>query len=355
MGVYRGELFCGTLPAADVFSMRAGLTVSHDRSLPVGWHHVAAVRSGPTISLHVDGRRVASRTDDESDRALDLGRGRSLRLGGGPQAGLDGELAGVRLYGRALADDELEALAALQPSDARPAGRRLGRTPSGRGRSRTIARPVRSDSWAAVTTWIARRPSSAVIAGGRPSRIAATRSRYWRVCPIESVPQRRLGELVGRDAWVEHLLGRLREAGHRPLGRPLADDPDMAGVAVDPDLLLEPGQGAGRGDDLGEGAAGEAQADRRGVGRLHLVAERRDVRGDGLDRSAEPAGKVDLVDRLGHQHAAVEGDRPTPGWAVVVGLRAIVHALDHDQGDPPERAGVDGLLERLDGRLEATL
>ena len=89
--------------------------MSHDRSLPVGWHHVAAVRSGPTISLHVDGRRVASRTDDETDRALDLGRGRSLRLGGGPQAGLDGELAGVRLYGRALADGELEALAALQP------------------------------------------------------------------------------------------------------------------------------------------------------------------------------------------------------------------------------------------------
>ena len=115
MGVYRGELFCGTLPAADVFSMRAGLTVSHDRSLPVGWHHVAAVRSGPTISLHVDGRRVASRIDDETDRPLDLGRGPSLRLGGGPQAGLDGELAGVRLYGRALADDELETLAALQP------------------------------------------------------------------------------------------------------------------------------------------------------------------------------------------------------------------------------------------------
>ena len=61
------------------------------------------------------------------------------------------------------------------------------------------------------------------------------------------------------------------------------------------------------------------------------------------------------MDRLGHQHAAVEGDRPTPGWAVVVGLRAIVHALDNDEGDPAERAGVDGLLERLDGRLEATL
>jgi hypothetical protein len=45
MGVYRGELFCGTLPGANVYSMQAGLAVSHDRALGVGWRHVVTVES----------------------------------------------------------------------------------------------------------------------------------------------------------------------------------------------------------------------------------------------------------------------------------------------------------------------
>lgn len=111
MGVYRGELFCGTLPAANVFSMQAGLAVSYDRALEVGWRHVAAVRAKGTIALHVDGRLVASRADDDPALPLDLGAGPTLWLGSGPQAGLDGELAGVRLYDRALEADEVAGLA----------------------------------------------------------------------------------------------------------------------------------------------------------------------------------------------------------------------------------------------------
>ena len=112
MGVYRGELFCGTLPGANVYSMQAGLAVSHDRALEVGWRHVAAVRERGTIALYVDGRRVASRADDDPALPIDLGSGPTLWLGGGPQTGLDGELAGVRLYDRALAAGEIAALAA---------------------------------------------------------------------------------------------------------------------------------------------------------------------------------------------------------------------------------------------------
>ena len=65
-----------------------------------------------TIALYVDGRRVASRADDDPAVPIDLGRGPTLWLGGGPQAGLDGELARVRLYDRALAAGEIAALAA---------------------------------------------------------------------------------------------------------------------------------------------------------------------------------------------------------------------------------------------------
>jgi hypothetical protein len=111
MGVYRGELFCGTLPGANVFSMQAGLAVSYDRALGVGWRHVAAVRERGTIALYVDGRRVAARADDNPAVPIDLGRGPTLWLGGGPQAGLDGELARVRLYDRALPAGEIAALA----------------------------------------------------------------------------------------------------------------------------------------------------------------------------------------------------------------------------------------------------
>ena len=110
MGVYRGELFCGTLPSANVFSLQAGLAVSHDRALEIGWRHIAAVRAGGTIALYVDGRLAASRADDDPTQSLDLGAGSTLWLGGGPQTGLDGEIAGVRLYDRALEADEVRGM-----------------------------------------------------------------------------------------------------------------------------------------------------------------------------------------------------------------------------------------------------
>jgi Concanavalin A-like lectin/glucanases superfamily len=111
MGVYRGALYCGTLPAATVHSLQAGLAVSHDQALGAGWRHIAATRDRGTISLYVDGSLVATRSDDDAGPPIDLGAPGALWLGGGPQAGLDGELANVRLYDRALAPDAIRALA----------------------------------------------------------------------------------------------------------------------------------------------------------------------------------------------------------------------------------------------------
>lgn len=118
MGVYRGDLYCGTLPSANVFSMRAGLAVSHDRALEGGWRHIAAVRARGTVALYVDGRLAASRADDDPGLAHDLGTGPALWLGGGPLAGLDGELANVRLYDRALEIDEVASLGSRAYLDA---------------------------------------------------------------------------------------------------------------------------------------------------------------------------------------------------------------------------------------------
>ncbi len=113
MGVYRGELFCGTLPGGRVFSMQTGLATSFDRALAPGWRHVAAVRAGDRVSLFADGALVGSRSaGDGQGGSLDLGSGTELRIGGGPHAGLDGELARVRLHGRAFEPAEIAAWAA---------------------------------------------------------------------------------------------------------------------------------------------------------------------------------------------------------------------------------------------------
>jgi hypothetical protein len=111
MGVYRGELFCGTLPSGRVYSLQTGVVVSHDQLLAAGWRHVAAVRAGAEVELFVDGHSVAKRSAPGAGPAIDLGSGATLRLGGGPHAGMDGELAAVRLYDRALEATEIVSLA----------------------------------------------------------------------------------------------------------------------------------------------------------------------------------------------------------------------------------------------------
>jgi Concanavalin A-like lectin/glucanases superfamily len=111
MVVYRGELFVGTLPSAHVHSMRAGSVATTDRSLAPGWHHLAGIRRGGSVSLFVDGREVSAVAGLVADSAAP--RGVPLVLGSGPRAGLEGELAEVRLWDRALEPDDVRGLLSL--------------------------------------------------------------------------------------------------------------------------------------------------------------------------------------------------------------------------------------------------
>lgn len=115
MVAFGGQLYCGTLPSGTVHSMEAGLVATHDRALPAGWHHIAAVRDGPAVALYVDGALVDRRTGDGELASADGATASTLVLGGGPRASLEGELATVRLFGRALAGDEVASAASRWP------------------------------------------------------------------------------------------------------------------------------------------------------------------------------------------------------------------------------------------------
>jgi hypothetical protein len=110
MAVYRGSLFAGTLPSGRVLSMEAGRLVTWDTAFPSGWRHVAAVRCGSRLALHVDGRRVAVSAPFER-RDYHLGTTTPLRIGFGPGDYFAGRMSDLRLYARALAPREIALLA----------------------------------------------------------------------------------------------------------------------------------------------------------------------------------------------------------------------------------------------------
>lgn len=111
MVVFGGELFVGTLPSAHVHSMQVGAVATHDRSLSPGWRHLAGVRDGRRVTLYLDGVPVAT-AEGEIEGRLSPRPDTPLVLGGGPRASLEGELADVRLWDRALDPAAIAGIAA---------------------------------------------------------------------------------------------------------------------------------------------------------------------------------------------------------------------------------------------------
>jgi concanavalin A-like lectin/glucanase superfamily protein len=119
--VYRGKLFSSTAtcyraqissPRPDetrgkVYCLTAGAGVSLDADFGAGWKHIAAVRNGRDLKLYVDGKLAASSV---AERGLEIFNGSPLRIGLGQQAHFRGKIQDVRLYNRALDDNELEML-----------------------------------------------------------------------------------------------------------------------------------------------------------------------------------------------------------------------------------------------------
>ena len=109
MAVYRGRLFAGTLPSGLVYALQAGANVTHDHELAPGWRRLAAVRTEGRLELHVDGVRVATSAACDAS-AFDLSTDQPLRIGAGAIDTFNGRIRDLRLYRRALAEDEIGRL-----------------------------------------------------------------------------------------------------------------------------------------------------------------------------------------------------------------------------------------------------
>jgi len=109
MSQYQGRLFCSTLPSGRVHSLEAGPCVTHDRELPSGWHHVAAVKHGMLLKLYRDGQLVAESMQFDREK-FDLTTDEPLRIGAKADAFSRGAVSDVRLYRRALGVEQIGRL-----------------------------------------------------------------------------------------------------------------------------------------------------------------------------------------------------------------------------------------------------
>ncbi|MCX7418687.1 MAG: LamG domain-containing protein [Planctomycetia bacterium] len=110
MSEFQGRLFVGTLPSGRVLSIAAGANVTDDRSLPSGWQHLAAQRSGKELKLFVNGRLAATSTSFEPAQ-YDLSSTAALRIGSGPTDYFNGQLRDIRLHRRVLTLEEIRSFA----------------------------------------------------------------------------------------------------------------------------------------------------------------------------------------------------------------------------------------------------
>jgi hypothetical protein len=107
--VYDGKLFCGVLPSGHVLSLEAGKSVTYDRALSAGWHHLVAVKSNNQLKLYVDGKHVADSSKFDSAK-FDLSTSKTLKIGFGQHDYFNGKMKDLRIYDHALTQDEIETI-----------------------------------------------------------------------------------------------------------------------------------------------------------------------------------------------------------------------------------------------------
>lgn len=121
MTVFQGKLYAGTstchgraeahpnTDAGKVFSWEAGKSVSYDDDIGTEWRHVVAVKHGDTLGLFIDGKSVANSSKFARPRFL-LTNQNPLLIGFGAKNYFAGHMNDLRIYNRALAEEEIALL-----------------------------------------------------------------------------------------------------------------------------------------------------------------------------------------------------------------------------------------------------
>jgi hypothetical protein len=97
-----------------VFSMEAGKVASYDDDLGPGWKHLVAMRTGGKLNLFVDGKLVA-KSSSFDPAEYEVSTKQPLRIGFGQTEYFAGKMSDVRIYNRALNDQEIHQLASAHP------------------------------------------------------------------------------------------------------------------------------------------------------------------------------------------------------------------------------------------------
>jgi hypothetical protein len=107
--VFDGKLFCGVLPSGHVHSLEAGKSVTYDRALSAGWHHLAAIKADDVLKLYIDGKLVAQSTKFDPAK-YNLNVKGPLKIGFGQHDYFNGKMKDLRIYDRALSPLEIESV-----------------------------------------------------------------------------------------------------------------------------------------------------------------------------------------------------------------------------------------------------
>ena len=94
--------------------MKAGKCVTYDHAMSAGWHHLAAIRDGDRLILHLDGQKIAVSSRLDAER-YDLSNETPLKIGFGQHDYFNGRLRDLRIYDRALSGREVKAISREKP------------------------------------------------------------------------------------------------------------------------------------------------------------------------------------------------------------------------------------------------
>lgn len=110
MAEHDGKVFCSTLPSGRIYGFEAGKSVMSPGGISSGWQHVTAVKRSDRLKLFVNGK-VVSETVIPDSMEFNLNNEVPIKIGLGPNDYFLGKMRELRLYSRALYENEIEFLA----------------------------------------------------------------------------------------------------------------------------------------------------------------------------------------------------------------------------------------------------